>query len=386
MVHKFNASYLLIFFAFSNLLIAAEQFTPDKGKGKDQDQGITDSVYLLELAQIHLRHNSLGRAEPLLRTALESAKDAVQRRQVASILAALLQRKSDFKAAAELYEQLIKSTAPADKFRSQLQLANCYAQLKLFDKAEQILTDAQAATDNTPATQYQRQEIQRYLVSLWQQQPGRLDMIVQQSEDSVKVNPNDVTSIERLADLYSTAKPDPVKAGQCFDKLLVLKPDDKAMQRRVLGVYQQSQQYDKAAALAQRMIASATTKDESRSIAIQAAQLMLMGGKREEAATWLKQNFPDEGAVGRDYAGLAGFYEQAGMTADAEAALQKSIELAKSREEKANAQIRIAEFAIRRGEQVKAEEILKNVIKENSDDTGLLGRANGALTRIQTAK
>jgi len=185
-------------------------------------------AFLNDLAQVYLRYGVLDKAEPLLRTAMEKAKDPAQKQQALSSLAQVLQRKGDAKGAAELYEQALQGAAnPSEKARMQMSLAESYAGMNEFEKAEKILNEIAASTDQNPMAGYQRQEAQRQLAQIWQKQPGRLDKVIEEAEKAVAANPKDAVALERLAEIYSRAKPDAAKATLCYEKLLALRPEDK---------------------------------------------------------------------------------------------------------------------------------------------------------------
>ena len=67
----------------------------------------TNSVYLTQLAQVHMNFGALNRAGPLLRKAIETAKDVSQKMRVQMMLGALLQRKQDWKGAVEQFKAAV---------------------------------------------------------------------------------------------------------------------------------------------------------------------------------------------------------------------------------------------------------------------------------------
>ena len=350
------------------------------------DTEITDPAYLAELAQVHIRYNSLDRAAVLLRASIEKGKDPVQTQQASSTLAEILQRKGDFKAAAVFYEQSLKSVSnPGERAVLQMALAEDYIQVKEFEKAEALLLAATAPGNDSPLgpNQWQRQHAYSNLIQIWRQQPGRLEKAIEDAEQVLVQKPNDTATLERLAEIYTTAKIDPAKAAQNYEKLLALHPSDQALQRKVMALYQQAGQIDKLADMGKKRIAAAPNKDEARMQALQTAQSMLRSGKKDDTARWLKENYSIESASSRDYSNLGGFYEQAGLDVEAEAALSKAIELGANREERAEGALRLAECKIRRNENGMAEELLNGVLKENGGNPGLMARANAALARIK---
>jgi tetratricopeptide (TPR) repeat protein len=344
-------------------------------------------AYLNDLAQVHLRYGVVERAEPLLKSALEKATDPVQKQQVVSSMASLLQRKGDWKGAAELYEQALQGAAsPAEKGRLQLSLADACMGMNEFEKAEKILNEVAAGNDQNPMGQFQRQQAQGRLLQAWQKQPGRLDKVIEETEKAAAANPQDAAAIERLADIYSNAKPDQEKATLYYEKLMALRPDDKNLQYRMINKYQMTRQFDKAVEVGQKLFVSAKTDAEKRALAMQVAQIILGAGKKADAVAWLQANFPKANASTGDLSNYAMTLEQAGMPKEADEALAQAAAAAKTPRDKAECVLRAAEMQLGRQQYDKAEELLKAVLDDCKDDPNIVQRANMTLDRIKRTK
>src|SRR5262249_23931310 len=135
------------------------------------------------------------------------------------------------------------------------------------------------------------------------------------------------------------------------------------------------------------MAAPGARKDEQRTHAFQIGMLTLQSGKKDEAVAWIKDNYLKDANAARDYTTLAMFYEQAGLSAETEAALAKSTELASTPEEKADARMRLPEFLLRKKDYSKAEELVRAVLNDYKDSGNpVVMRANYVLKRVNEEK
>ena len=351
---------------------------------KDQ----TNPAYLLKLAAVHMEFGALDRAEPLLHTALEHAKDPAQKLMVQQALGTCLLRKGDMKAAADLFEAaLATATNPSEKARIGLSLAEAYLHANDPEKAEKTVLEVAKPDKTRPDELYVQQAAFRLLTQVWQAKPALADAYIADAEAALAKDPTDATTLERLAEVYTTVKHDPAKAAAYSEKLAATKPNDKPAQYKLAASYQQAKQFDKAIDVYKKLMAgSGERKEEVRSQAFQVGMLTLQAGKKDDAVAWMKDNFIKDISQSRDYSMLAMFYEQAGMNAEAEEALNKEAELTKSPDEKADAHLRIADIAFRKKDWAKAEEVAKSVAAEFKDNTNIQARASAMVKRVEFEK
>ena len=356
-------------------------------QGPPDVRDMTNSTYLTELAQVHLRFGALDRAEPLLRSALEKAKDASQKQAACAALATLLQRKGDWQGAVALYETAVAgATNPNDQGRLKLTLADACRNAGQLEAAEKLLLEVAQAKEDQAGGQWLKQEAQRNLLQLWRGQPAKLEAAIRDTEAAVAKDPKDAASLERLAELYTSAKPDPAKAAECYDKLCGLRPDDKNLQRKAGAYYQQTKQFDKAIAVYRRLLGAAAAKEEAQQYAMMVGQVLLQSNKKQDAVDWMKSSFAKEGASARELGMLAMFYEQAGMPVEAEAVLSQAETAAQSAADKADYKVRRGELATRQKDYAKAEELIRAALKDCQDNPAISSRANFALKRLESAK
>jgi tetratricopeptide (TPR) repeat protein len=277
---------------------------------------------------------------------------------------------------------------PSEKARITTTLAENYVHLNDYDKAEKLLVDALNATTDKPQDQFVQQSAFRQLMQIWQAKPAGADAYITNADAALQKDPNNVALLERLSDVYGQVKHDPSKAIQCIEKLAALRPDDKGAQYRLAAQYQQAKVFDKAIDVYKKlMTVTGASKPEQRTQAFQIGMLTLQSGKKDEAVAWIKDNYAKDATAARDYITLAMFYEQAGMSAETEAALAKSAELASTPEEKADARMRLPEYLLRKKDYAKAAEMVRAVLNDYKDSGNpAVMRANYVLKRVNEEK
>jgi tetratricopeptide (TPR) repeat protein len=345
---------------------------------------ITNPDYLMDLAQVHLRYNAFDRAEPLFRFVSEKGKEGQQKMAAHEALSTLLQKKNDLKGAlAELEAAVASAATPFDKLRISLTLGQQYIRASDWDNAEKALLEVSTADAGVPNGRWLQQSALSLLPQVWKNKPGRADEFIQQAEAALEKAPNDPALLDRVSELYSSVKHDYAKAAELTEKLLPLRPDDRAVQYKLAALYQQSRQFDKAVDLAKKMMTAPNiSKDDAHSQMYQVGNLLMQAGKKDEAVAWMKDNFAKDATTGRDYWMLGMFYEQAGLQAESEQALLKDSELAKTPNEKADATVLLAEFALRHRDLPKAEQLAKGIVAEFKENQNATTRANMVLQQV----
>jgi lipopolysaccharide biosynthesis regulator YciM len=348
---------------------------------------MTNPGYLVDLAGVHMRYGALDRAEPLLRGALEKATPQ-QKQQAYQTLAQLMQRKNDWKGAAECYDALVTGAAtPLEKASMSLQLADAYIHNNEPEKAEKLLGEIPPTPKDHPEQQWIQQRAFQLLSQILQSKPGRLDQYIADAEAALAKNPDDAMMVDRLAEIYSNIKRDPAKALPYLEKLSALRPDDRFLQQRMIWNYQQGRQFDKAIEIYKKMMAApGARKEDVHQNALQIGFLLVQAGKKEDAVSWIKENYAKEMLSVQDNSMLAIFFDQAQMLDDAEACLNKLADGVKTPQEKADAKVRLAELQLRKRDFAKATELAQGVLNEFKDNVNASARANGVIKRAEIEK
>jgi len=348
---------------------------------------ITDPRYLLDLAQTHLNHNSIERAEPLIRQAITHlpAADAALKARSATLLARVLEKKNDAAGAAEQYEAVIKaSTEPTEKVNLLLALARTRDSLKEFDKAAAALNEASAVVRGNPGNQsliWMQREVSRRLVELLGKDPERLAAATGEAEAALAKDPKDLAALERLSDIHMTVKPDAVKAIAYQERIVEQQPESQEALSRLSTLYMQARRMDKAIEVSKKL-ASIAPKEQKPQYAFQAALLLVQGGKKDEAVKVMEDIVGNEPVTDRVATLLATIYEQAGKLELAGKSLRAAASISKRPEEKITLSLRAADIDRRRKDYKTAEETLRAVLKEFKDDKNAQDSARAALAQI----
>jgi tetratricopeptide (TPR) repeat protein len=252
------------------------------------------------------------------------------------------------------------------------------------DKAEKLIIELPPVSKEHPEDQWIQQTAFRLLTQIWQNKPGRVDAYITEAEAALAKTPDDVTTLDRLSEVYSNIKREPAKALPHLEKLATIRVDDKSLQYRLAALYQQTRAFDKSIDVYKKMMTMPNArKDEVHSQAFQVGMLLQQSGKKDEALQWIKNNYAKDIISPQDYSLLSMFYEQCDQKADAEAALKQFGEVAKTPNEKADARVRLAEMALRNREFDKASEAARAVLNDFKDNPNATTRANSVIKRVE---
>jgi tetratricopeptide (TPR) repeat protein len=344
-------------------------------------------AYLIDLANVHLKYNSVPRARAFLRKALELSKDAAQRDSVLQSVKPVFQRTNDWKQAIETYQDFLTVSLNASE-RGKINLALADAHLKNGepDKAEAILTDIAKPDKERPDDQQQRQNALQALLLLWQSNPARVDPAIAAAEARLAKDASDSAALDLLLQIYSFIRHDAPKQIETAEKLAALRPDDSGEQRRLAGLYQQSRQYDKAIAVNTRLMNAAQKNDEHQQYARAVGELLVQAGKKDEALVWMLENFDKHIQRSGDYMVLATFYENQNMLDLAEYAIKRWVNNAATPEEKIEALFRVAQLALKQKDYAKAEESLHTLAADYKDRQIVMTRVNALWQKVEAEK
>ena len=380
-------SIILIALTLMTAARAAEAPSPDLPTLATSTADLTNPTYLIELANVHLKFGSVQRAQPFLRKAMELSKDAAQRDSVLISLRATFQRTGNWKEAVALYQDFLSTALNAsERGKMNLALADACAKAGDLDKAESILTDLARPDKERADDQQQRQNAMNALLQLWQGNPARVDPAINQADARLEKDPTDAAALEIEVQIYSQIRHDIIKQTLYMEKLLALKPDDPIEARRLAALYVQDRKYDKAIEIDKKLLKAATKNEEQQQYASQVGTLLIQAGKKDEAVTWMHENFEPKIQRAGDYIILSSFYDSAGMPAASEMALQQCVRAGKTPEEKLEAYFRIVQLALREKNYAHAEETLHILATDYKDRPGMMTRVKTLFDKVQAEK
>ena len=344
----------------------------------------SNPAYLIEIAQVNLRYGVMDQVEPLLKKAMEKATPA-QKLQAIQILADVAARKNDFAGAAKQMEEAVAGLPEGTlRMNAALRLAEFYQQAKNNDAAEKVLVDLskQLANNTQNTDKWLAQEVQRRLLQLWANTPGKLESVLKESEAAIAANPKDEAALNRLAEVYAGFKPDAAKAVDVLEKLSALHPDNADLKTRLAAAYRQNKQFDKAIELFKQQMGG-KSKFQVRQAAFEIGQAYLQSGKKDEAVSWMKENFDKPDATNDDLNMLSGFYLIAQMPEASEDVLAKALIISRTPDEKASILLRLANSAVRRKDTAKAQTLLETLEKDFADKPYVQAQAKMLRSRLQ---
>jgi tetratricopeptide (TPR) repeat protein len=349
---------------------------------------MTNPSYLTELAQTHLNFGDTDRAEPLLRKVIERPAADAQGQQLKNraitLLAQLLERKNDFKGAAENYDLAAKSaTDPIEKARYTLNLATAHEHMNDLDSAAAMIDQASAIvkTSDNPSAAWIRRDINRRSVDIMRRVPARAEAGIKSAEEALAKNPKDENALERLADIYTSVKTDNTKALHYYEQLAAVRPNSPETLMRLSNLYQQTKQPEKAIETSRKLMESAP-KEQQSNYAYQVAMQMSYAGKKDEAIKFYEEVVGKEPASDRHAMLLATLYEQNNQGEQAEKMLRAAAANAKTPEEKANLLSRAADSARRRKDYAGAEQQFRAIYAEFKDHKMVRERARAMLQQL----
>ena len=157
-------------------------------------------------------------------------------------------------------------------------LAGLYERAKDFDKAERAFTEVGRMAKD----QWLKDWANREIVNIYQKQ-NRLDELESNLEARIKDNPDDITLLKELGELYSR-KNETEKALGVYGKAAKISVNDRDVNNRLVDLYESTQQFEKAAGRLQKII-DATPNDPY--LLERLANLYSKADKKEEARkTW----------------------------------------------------------------------------------------------------
>jgi tetratricopeptide (TPR) repeat protein len=346
------------------------------------DAEITNPVYLLDLAQVHVNYGASDRADVLVRRVLELDTDERLKNRASQLLAQILERRNDLKGAAEQYELLLKAAATTqERVQFLLALSGVHERNKDTSKAIRFLNQASVAARNSPerqTLQWVQREVVRRTTQILRKDPERLSATIAEAEKALAEDPQDDAAIERLVEIYTQIKPDYAKALPLQETLATIRPQALDVQHSLATLYQQNKQPEKALEIYRKLQTSAP-KQQQNDYAFRSAILLTQMGKKDEAVKLIEETYGTMPAKEADAANLATVYEQAGQYENAAKMFRHTAGLSMQPIAKGNLLIRAADSLRRMKDYAAAETQLREIIKSHKDHKVIVDLAKSTL-------
>lgn len=241
------------------------------------DPALQEARYQAELAELALRYGRCEEALAATEKALAIEKEAGSRARILRTRSQVflrLGRRPEAIEALESATALVADTAAGSG--DLMQMASLYADAGDFDKAIACY-DKMLAT--TPSEQRQM-----HLMSYFEilRRANRLDAFVADAEARLAKKPDDREALLLLAQVYNGPKRDPARAVSVYERLIAADPRNSSYPQTLGMLYQETREFEKAAALYRTQLKSADPSMAS-SLRRTLAGALSQAGKHDEA-------------------------------------------------------------------------------------------------------
>ena len=270
--------------------------------------------YFGALGQTHLQYKQWSKAEEAYQQAYAKEKDAARRVQYAYNLGRLHMRKKEYEKALPFLKAAADG-AP-DTSRSydaryyRTVLAGLLEKMERFKEAEEVYQEwVKKAGEG-----YQRTMARRELLRFWHR-AGKLDAAIAVYEGTLRVKPGDKEALETLRLIYTSIKPDAGKALAVAEKLAEADPDDRDAALYLLSAFERAKKYDKAIALIQRLVDKHPA--DTKHLSSRLVYLYVQSGQKDKAVAHAKAMLEKGPKTADLHSRAASIYQQLSMVEEA---------------------------------------------------------------------
>jgi len=319
--------------------------------------------YFAGLGQLHMQHKQWPEAEAAYAEAYAREKQPSLRADIAYRLGQLHMRKKELDKALPLLEEAVKSAGSGARSytarRYRLGLASIYEKQGQPEKAEALYEAWAKGTGSA----YEKQMARRELLRLWQRS-GKLDAAVARYEATLKEKPNDRETLDILRLIYTSVKPDAQKALALAESTVAAYPDDREAAMHLLSAYERVRNYDKAVPLLQKLMEK--YPKESPMLSTRLVFLYIQAGQKDKAAELASGMLAKGPETSELHGRVASIYLQLGKVDEALGQYEAAAKLSKTPTERERYQLSAAHAARRSKEYAKAEGFIKELAKSKS--------------------
>lgn len=322
--------------------------------------------YFATIGETEIQYAQWAKAETAFTEAYAREKDLPRRAAYAYRLGQLHIRKKAFDKAVPLIEEAVTNqkteTRSYETRRYRMTLASLYEQMKQPEKVEAIYQDwIKSATAS-----YERDMARRQLLSFWRR-TGKLDDVIARYEAALKEKPGDPEALSTLRLIYTSVKPDPEKSLAITEKLAAADPDDRDVALQLVSAYERARKYDKAIPILEKLIEK-NPRDASF-LSSRLVHLYVQNKQNDKAMAFAKSMLAKEPDNPETHSRVASIYQRLNLVDEALAEYEAAANLSKSDAQRDRYLLSAAHAARRAKKYAKAEELAKRLAASSSKMT-----------------
>ncbi len=248
--------------------------------------------YYAALAQVHATFRLWEQAEALLKKAVETEPNNVQKERLSFELVdqVYVPSKQWDKAA----DELVRTIGLVDEKNIALRRKYHLDRARMLSEAgpgrrEEYVKELEAVAQASQTEEERSRALATLHAALKRLQ--KLEPKIAQYEDAVSRNPEDEVTLRILAEIYSESglldTPLPGKAIEKYEQLHKLQPDDLNTCEQLAKLYRRTDQRAKAVAMYERLLSLNPGRMES--YVVEATSLLLAKGGEDETAAWCEK-------------------------------------------------------------------------------------------------
>lgn len=322
--------------------------------------------YFATVGETEIQYAQWAKAEAAFTEAYAREKDLARRAAYAYRLGQLHIRKKAFDKAAPLIEEAVKNqkgeTRGYETRRYRMTLASLYEKMNQPEKVEAIYQDWVKSAEAT----YERDMARRQLLSFWQR-TGKLDDVIARYEAVVKEKPGDPEALSTLRLIYTSVKPDPEKSLAITEKLAAADPADRDTALQLVSAYERARHYDKAIPILEKLIE--TNPTDASFLSSRLVHLYVQNKQNDKAMAFAKAMLAKEPDNPETHSRVASIYQRLNMVDDSLAEYEAAANLSKSDAQRDRYLLSAAHAARRAKKYAKAEELAKKLAASSSKMT-----------------
>jgi tetratricopeptide (TPR) repeat protein len=274
-------------------------------------------------------------------------------------LASLYIRVGRLTPAQRTYEKLIEVGGEERRNRYRLALAQVHEKTNNPSRARELYNEV---LEHDPID-WERELAKKRLYALYERE-GVVEGIAASLEKKAIENPNDMEALAELSEIYATIEKHRQKAIEVTERLLLLKPGDSTVLKRLADLYEKNEQKGKSIDVLKSLL-SVSPNGKGPAHLERIARLYSEMGKTDEALKWVKRLTTSESNSAGIHARAALLYLENSRMPDCLAEHKKAISLSTSAEQRDALRAQLAEQLFSLGDYSRAEGIYERLVESS---------------------